>query len=332
MKLSILDQTPVAEGMSAGEALSNTVKLAQKAETWGYERFWISEHHDSQSLAGSSPEILLAHIGAVTRQLRLGTGGVMLPHYSPYKIAENFHMLEALYPNRIDAGMGRAPGGMPRATLALSEGKPRRAERFPQQVDDLFRYLRYENIPEYAYGEARAMPITENAPPLWILGSSGASAALAAEKGLSYNFAHFINPEGGTQFVEDYYSNFQPSPQQTQPLSIVTVFVICADTQKHAEYIAASLDLSMLSLAKGLTLTGTPDPKTAGSYVFTDFEKDRIRENRDKMIIGDPAKVKEELQRFAAEYQAEEIMICTIAFHHEDRMRSYELIHNLFEK
>ncbi|WP_147804057.1 LLM class flavin-dependent oxidoreductase [Alkalicoccus halolimnae] len=329
MKLSILDQSPVAEGMTAAEALRNTADLARKAEKWGYYRFWVSEHHDSASLAGTSPEVLIAHLGAHTKSIRLGSGGVMLPHYSPFKVAENFHILEALYPGRIDAGIGRAPGGMPRATLALSEGKPRRAERFPRQVDDLLRYIRFETIPEYAYGEAAAGPVTETFPPVWILGSGEASARLAAEKGLPYSFAHFINGEGGETFVKEYKKNFQPSINLTAPKHIVTVFALCADTEEKADYIASSLDLSLLSLGKGMALQGTPSPESAAAYSYTGFDRARMKENRERMIIGSPQKVKRELLDFAEAYEAEEIMICTIAYHHEDRLRSYALIKDM---
>jgi luciferase family oxidoreductase group 1 len=331
MKLSILDQSPVSEGMSSGDALKNTTELAQKAEKWGYCRFWVAEHHDSASLAGTSPEILIAHLGAHTSSIRLGSGGVMLPHYSPFKVAENFHLLEALYPGRIDAGMGRAPGGMPRATLALSEGKPRRAERFSRQVDDLLNYLRFETIPEYAYGEAVAGPVTESFPPVWILGSSEASARLAADKGLPYSFAHFINGEGGIEFIKEYKKNFKPSFDLAAPKHIVTVFAVCADTEEKADYVASSLDLYLLSLGKGMALQGTPSPESAAAYSYTDFDRARIKENRERMIVGAPQKMKKELKEFEAAYETEEIMICTIAYHHEDRLRSYELIKDMIE-
>ncbi|SDN74486.1 LLM class flavin-dependent oxidoreductase [Alkalicoccus daliensis] len=330
MRISILDQTPVADGFSAVAALQNSKDLAQKAEEWGYHRFWVSEHHDSQSLGGSSPEVLLSYLGAHTKNIRIGSGGVMLTHYSPFKIAENFHLLEGLFPGRIDAGMGRAPGGMPRATLALSGGTPRRADLFPRQVDDLLHYLHYKPIPEYAYGEALAAPVNSSVPPLWILGSSAASAALAAEKGLPYNYAHFINEEGGTDSVELYQELFQPSSYLREAEHIVTVFVVCADTERKAQYIASSLDLSMLTLAKGMSLAGTPDPAQASIYNFTEYEKDRIKENRKRMIIGSPAQVRAQLEEFAERYKTKEIMICTITYYHEDRLRSYELVKDMF--
>ncbi|QKS70565.1 LLM class flavin-dependent oxidoreductase [Paenalkalicoccus suaedae] len=330
MKLSILDQSPVAQGQTATQALKHTLDLAQKAEKWGYHRFWISEHHDSESLAGTTPEILLSHIGAHTSSIRLGSGGVMLPHYSPFKVAENFKMLEALYPDRIDAGMGRAPGGMPRATLALSEGNPRHAERFPTQIDDLLRYLRGEPIPEYPYGGAKAAPIVDTPPPVWILGSSGSSAQLAAQKGLPYTFAHFINADGGERFVNHYVNNFTPSEQAEKPQHMVAVFVVCADTDEQANYIASSLDLTMLQLEKGMPLHGTPDPAQASQYEFTPYELSRVEENRRRMIIGGPEIVKAELEDYAKRYQTDEVMVCTITYDHQDRLRSYELISEMF--
>ncbi|TVP86147.1 MAG: LLM class flavin-dependent oxidoreductase [Alkalicoccus sp.] len=330
MKLSILDQTPAAEGMTAAEALKHTTELARRAEKWGYHRFWVSEHHDSSTLAGTSPEILLAHLAANTSRIRLGSGGVMLPHYSAFKVAENFHLLEALHPGRIDAGMGRAPGGMPRATLALSEGKPRRAERFPRQIDDLLRYLRFEKIPDYAYGEAVAGPVTKTIPPVWILGTSAGSAGLAAEKGLPYNFAHFINAEGGEEAVEKYRKQFQPSEQLKEPWNMATVFAVCADTDDKADFIASSLDLSLLSVEKGLGLKGTPAPEKAFHYPYEKYDLARIRENRERMIVGGPERVKDRLEKFASAYQTDELMICTITYNPEDRLRSYELLKNMF--
>ena len=184
LNYSILDQSPISEGSSPQEALKQTAILAQKAEQWGYTRFWVSEHHDATTLAGSSPEVLIAHLGAVTKTIRLGSGGVMLPHYAPFKIAENFKLLEALYPDRIDAGVGRAPGGMPRASYALNEGKKRDTSKFPAQIDDLRMYLT-DSIPEeHPYYGMKATPVTKHSPPIWVLGSSENSAQLAADKGL----------------------------------------------------------------------------------------------------------------------------------------------------
>src|SRR5690554_4340385 len=204
LSYSILDQSPISEGSSPQEALKQTAVLAQKAEQWGYTRFWVSEHHDATTLAGSSPEVLIAHLGAVTKTIRLGSGGVMLPHYAPFKIAENFKLLEALYPDRIDAGVGRAPGGMPRASYALNEGKKRDTSKFPAQIDDLRMYLT-DSIPEeHPYYGMKATPVTKHSPPIWVLGSSENSAQLAADKGLPYMFAHFINGEGGQQFAKEY--------------------------------------------------------------------------------------------------------------------------------
>lgn len=207
LRFSILDQSPISQGQTASEALADTVQLAQHAEQWGYTRFWVSEHHDAKTLAGSSPEILISHIGARTSSIRLGSGGVMLPHYSAFKVAENFNLLENLYPGRIDAGVGRAPGGMPRASFALSNGRLRDAGRFPEQLDELRMYLE-NSIPEsHDYYGMTATPVPPEAPPIWMLGSGEGSSQLAAEKGLPYMFAHFINGEGGQDFAANYRKN-----------------------------------------------------------------------------------------------------------------------------
>ncbi|SES08518.1 LLM class flavin-dependent oxidoreductase [Salisediminibacterium halotolerans] len=329
MKLSILDQSPIAKGRTAKDALNETEELANLAERWGFHRFWVSEHHDSGALAGTSPEILLARLGAKTSTIRIGSGGVMLPHYSPFKTAENFRMLEALYPGRVDLGIGRAPGGMPVASWALSEGRPRNASRFPQQVDHLLMYLRDQADETHPYPNVQAGPVIDTVPPVWILGSSPGSAALAAEKGLPYTFAHFINGDGGRDYMAEYLTGFTPGVQAEKPQNMAAVFVVCADTEAKAEYIAKSFDLSLLMLLKGEKSSGTPSPSEAEKIELSNFEAEQIKENRKRMIVGTPDLVREQLQQFAADYQTDEVMIVTITYDQDDRFRSYELIQSL---
>lgn len=325
LQYSILDQSPVSEDSNPREALKQTAILAQNAEKWGYTRFWVSEHHDAQPLAGSSPEILISHLGAATEKIRLGSGGVMLPHYSSFKIAENFKLLEALYPGRIDAGVGRAPGGMPRASLALNEGRSRNVDRFPDQIDELSMYLN-DAIPEdHMYHGMKATPVTESAPPIWILGSSMASALLAAEKGLPYMFAHFINGEGGQDFTRTYRERFV-SKNGTQPYVGFAIFAVCQETQGKAERVASSLDLALSMGAQGMPSTGTPPPDKALAYEYTKFEKLLVEENRRRMIVGTPAHVANRLEELAEEYQANEVMLVSIAYDFEDKLKTFELI------
>ena len=326
LQLSVLDQSPIAEGMTAEEALENTVKLAQHVEQLGYKRFWVSEHHDTNSLAGSSPEVLLGHIGAKTSRIRIGSGGVMLPHYSPYKVAENFHVLAGLHPGRVDLGIGRAPGGMPRATIALQGDRRRSVDRYPEQIDDLLGYL-YDALPPVhpLYG-VKATPIVQSPPELWLLGSSSETAKLAADKGLPYVFAQFINGEGGEHYMRLYRDRFVPSPYLAEPRGMVAVFAICAETDEKAEWIAGSLDLSLLMIEQGMALDGTPSPEKAAAYPYSPYERKRVEDNRRRMIVGSPTRVKDELYRLSETYETEEIMLVTITYDFEDKLASFRLI------
>ncbi len=325
LRYSILDQSPISEGSNPSEALQQTVKLAQSAEKWGYTRFWVSEHHDAQTLAGSSPEILISHLGAMTETIRLGSGGVMLPHYSSFKIAENFKLLEALYPGRIDAGVGRAPGGMPRASLALNEGRKRNVDRFPDQIDELSMYLN-DSIPDdHMYYGMKATPVTESAPPIWILGSSMTSALLAAEKGLSYMFAHFINGEGGQDYTRTYKERFA-AKESSKPYIGFAIFVVCQQTEEEAERVASSLDLALCMGAQGMPSKGTPPPDKALAYDYSKFEKLLVEENRRRMIVGTPEHVGDRLEALAEEYQADEVMLVSVAYDFNDKLKTFELV------
>lgn len=331
ISLSVLDQSPIASGSHAREALRQTVQLAQAAERLGYRRFWVSEHHDATTLAGSTPEVLIAHLAARTKRIRVGSGGVMLPHYSAYKVAENFRMLEALYPHRIDLGIGRAPGGMPLATMALNEGKERNVDMYPQQVEDLIGYLT-DSLPDnHRFHGLTATPVVDSVPEMWLLGSSGGSATVAAENGIAYSFAHFINGEGGEKVVRAYKRQFQPSPLLDKPKTSVAIFVVCAETDDEADRIASSLDLSLLMIANGQKSDGTPTIEAAQSYPYTPFELAHVRENRKRMIVGSPATVKRRIEALAAAYETEEVVAVTITHSFEHRLRSYELLADVFQ-
>ncbi|RAS94020.1 hypothetical protein A6E21_16350, partial [Bacillus cereus] len=292
--------------------------------------FWVSEHHNSVSLAGSSPEILISHIAAKTERMRVGSGGVMLPHYSPYKVAENFRVLEALYPNRIDLGVGRAPGGMPIATRALQEGKMVSLDQYPEQIADVAMYL-HDQVPEnHHYANLKATPVIPTSPDMWLLGSSGESAKIAAQQGASFAFAQFINGYGGPEVMEAYQKQFQPSYLGDKPKSIVAIFVICGETTEEAEKIASSLDLSILLLEQGKRTTGTPSIETAQNYSYSAYDLFRIKENRQRMIVGDPSSVKEQIVNLSKAYNTDEFMIVTITHRFEDKLNSYRLLANAF--
>jgi luciferase family oxidoreductase group 1 len=331
MLLSVLDQSPIPEGKNAVEALADTTRFAQETEKMGYHRFWVSEHHFTQSLAGSSPEVLISHLAAKTSRMRIGSGGVMLPHYSPYKVAENFKVLEALYPNRIDLGVGRAPGGMPLATRALQEGKKTLGhDTYPEQLKDLIIYL-YDLTEENEKFPGRlATPQIETAPELWLLGSSGGSASLAAEYGAGYSFAQFINGAGGEEVTRYYREHFRPSRVNQKPRTMVSIFAVCGETEEEAEKLASSLDLSLLLIEKGEARGGIPSVETALNYPYDAFDRFRIKENRKRVVVGDPAHVKEKILRLSEAYQADEVMLVSIMHDFEAKLKSYRLIAEAF--
>ncbi|MGP4076078.1 LLM class flavin-dependent oxidoreductase [Halobacillus sp. K22] len=327
MKLSVLDQSPILSGMTSQDALKQTAQLAEWTDRLGYHRFWVAEHHSTESLAGSSPAILAAHLAARTERIRIGTGGVLLPHYSAYKVAESFRVLETLHPNRIDLGVGRAPGGMPNVNLALNRGSSPDIEGYPAQIEELMAYLHGQD-PQGM--NVYATPKGETSPPIWMLGSSGTSARLAADLGASYSFAHFINGHGGARVVDRYKKYFSPSMQQGAPDANVSIFVVCAETDEHAEYLASSLDLALLQIEQGARRSGFPTPDEALQYSYTLVEQERIQDNRSRMIVGSPERVKQEIEELAESYQVDEIIINTIVSPFEARLRSYELLAEAF--
>lgn len=326
IKLSILDQSPISEGSNASEALQQTATLVQKAEKWGYTRFWVAEHHDTKMFAGSSPEILMAHLASVTSTIRIGSGGVMLPHYSAYKVAENFKVLEALFPGRIDAGIGRAPGGMPRATYALHNGQYRDVHQFPEQVDDLIMYLKDAIPADHRYTGLQVTPLVDAVPPVWMLGSSPNSAILGAKKGLPYMFAQFINGEGGPTFAAQYREYFIPSPTLPKPKQAVAIFFACGETDEEVERMVASLDYALIMRERGVEFDGVPSTEQSLQYDYTPYEQQRVAENRHRMIIGTPKSVRTQIESLAKDYHADEVMLVMRTFDFQDKLKSYELI------
>ncbi|MGG1513937.1 LLM class flavin-dependent oxidoreductase [Paenibacillus oryzisoli] len=332
LKLSILDQSPVSAGVSHREAVQQTVQLAQLADRLGYTRFWVSEHHNSQGLAGSSPEVLLSTLAARTSRIRLGSGGVLLPHYSAYKVAENFRMLEALYPGRIDLGIGRAPGGTPHTAKALRGAEANLfegLERFPAQIADLVGFLTDTIDSGHVFEGIRATPLVESMPQMWLLGSTGQSGVYASQVGAAFCFAHFINGAGGQQAVRSYRTSFQPSALNVVPQATVCIYVLCAETTAEAEEQATSIDLRILQMEKG-EFTGVKSPKEAAAYVYSDWDQTRIRDNRSRMIIGNPAQVRDGLRRVADSYGVDEVMVVTGGYRAETRRQTLELLAEMF--
>ena len=324
MQLSILDQSPISEGSSASAALRNTIDLASLADKLGYHRYWVAEHHGTPALACTSPEALIGPLAAATTRLRIGSGGVMLPHYSPFKVAETFALLSGLFPGRIDLGIGRASGTDPRTSLALQrdrEGPP--LDDFPHQLSELLAWFN-GSIPEgHPFARQAAMLAPLEKPEPWLLGSSPQSALWAAELGLPYAFADFINAGGG-ELASLYRSRFAGAV--SKPRVMVAAWALCADTDAEAERLALSGRM-LFQLFRSGTLIQVPTVARAQAY-FAAAAPGLPAARR--TIVGSPAKVKAGLEAVAAEYGAEEIMVVTICHDHAARRRSYELIAGAF--
>jgi luciferase family oxidoreductase group 1 len=329
MRLGVLDQSPIISGHTPAQAIGETLELAKLAERLGYHRYWLAEHHSIAALADPCPEILATRVAAETRRMRVGTGGVLMPYYSPLKVAEVFRMLEALYPGRIDVGLGRAPGGDMRTAQALSVGEYRLAERFPEQVQDLLGYLEGSLAPEHPFARVRVQPAGSTMPELWLLGSSDYSGALAAHLGVRFAFAQFISAHGGDAVARAYRAEFRPSKSCPQPGSIVCAFVICADTTEEAERLAISVDLRRVHMAKGVE-SPIPTTEEAEAYAWTDVERAYALQQRARLVHGDPRGVREKLDRLAEQFGADEIMVLTITGDYASRRRSYELVAKAF--
>jgi len=329
LKLSILDQSPVISGQTPAQAVQATLELARHAERLGYHRYWLAEHHAIAALADPCPEVLLARLGAETQRMRIGSGGVLLPYYSPFKVAEVFRMLEALYPGRMDLGLGRAPGGDARTAHAVAGGQFPTADDFPQRVWELVGHLDGTLPDDHPHKRVRLQPGGDTAPEVWLLGSSDYSGALAAQLGLRFAFAHFINPKGGDAVTRTYQERFQPSAREKSPAAIVCVFVICAADDAEAERLAASIDLRRLHMAMNLD-TPVPTVEEAAAHAYSPEERRYVHSQRERAVIGGPDKCRRELTALAERYAADELMALTITGDYATRLRSYELLAHAF--
>lgn len=325
MKLSILDQSPLVSGKSPQQALQASMQLAKWGEQLGYTRYWIAEHHDFPGLTCPAPEVMLAYIGANTSTIRIGAGAILLPHYKPYKVAESFNLLATLFPGRIDLGIGRAPGGSAEVTEALSGQFLQQVWRMPESFEELLHFLHQDFPSDHLYASVTASPSPIVPPQTWLLGTSGKSAKLAAKMGTSYAFGHFMSDKPGADIMKDYRENFLPVKQPT-PETIVAVSVICAETAELAEDLALSGCLWRIQHSKGEGKKGVPSLEEVKNYPFTEEEKKMIEMMKKKMIIGNPAMVREELQKLQTLYNADEIMIVTITPTYEERKKSYMLV------
>ncbi|MCB8880483.1 LLM class flavin-dependent oxidoreductase [Acidisoma cellulosilytica] len=329
LRISVLDQAPIAANRTGGQALRQVIDLARLAERSGFHRYWIAEHHATPGLASASPEVLLGAVGMATARIRIGTGGVMLPHYSPFKVAETFSMLAGLFPDRVDLGLGRAPGSDGRTAYALQRDRRERApDDFPQVLAELLGYLD-DRIPEshpFAY-LSKTLPGGTDKPAPWMLGTSPDSAAWAAELGLPYCIADFINPHGA-ELAEQYRQAFRPNPDRgiTAPQVMVASWSITADTVAEAERLALSSRMLFKLLHRG-ELIAVPSPEEARRFLESDTAPNTRRR---RLVLGTPDLVRAGLEAIAAEYGAEEVMVVNIMYEHDARLRSYALLAEAF--
>lgn len=327
-KLSVHDVVPVGPEMSAGEAIRGSLDLVRRAEELGYTRYWFAEHHNSLTLACSQPALLIAQAAALTSTIRLGSGGVMLPNHSSLTVAEQFRTLEALYPGRIDLGLGRAPGTDGRTAIALRRSAHSLgADDFPQQLRELIEYFDRGA----AANGILAVPVQAGSPELWMLGSSEGGVGFASKFGLPFAFASHLNPDGAIPLLRAYRAHFKPSAYQQEPSSIFSCSVICAETFEETETLAAIVDLQWLRIATGIFNLPSPTAEEALAYRYSPTEESIRRSNRARHIIGVPSDVKRLLIQHAEAAQADEIMMLALIHDPAKRTRLYELLAGEFE-
>ncbi len=334
-RFSVLDQAPVAEGSTAHETLNRSVELARHAEALGFHRFWMSEHHAMEALACSAPEVVLSRIGASTSTIRIGSGGIMLPHYAPFKVAEVFSTLATMYPGRVDLGIGRAPGGGPIETRALQRDRSAAALRsvaddFPVQVDELRTWLgQTEPFDDrHPFRAVRVIPETHTGPVVWMLGSSLWGAAAASQWGLPYAYAHFFSPVHTREALENYRRTFHPSAQQAKPEAMAAVGVIVADTDEEAQYLAGSVRLLQRRIRMGDRRAVAPPEQAARELAIGPAEPEEGEFPR--YFVGSPQTVRAGLSAMAESLQLDEVLVNTIVHSHAARLRSYTLLAEAF--
>jgi luciferase family oxidoreductase group 1 len=326
--LSVLDLAPVPSGSNARVALRNTLELARHVEQLGYRRYWVAEHHNMPGIASSAPAVLIGHIADATREIRVGSGGVMLPNHAPLVVAEQFGMLEALHPGRIDLGIGRAPGTDQLTASALRRTPEISADGFPQDLGELIAFF-HATFPEHhPYSRITAVPAQDNVPEMWLLGSSGYSAQVAGMLGLPFAFAHHFSPANTLPALALYRQHFQPSALLGEPYAMVCVQVVCASTDEDALRLAAPSALSFLKLRQGRPGL-LPTPREAAEYPYSDMEREAIGQRQADQVIGGPETVRAGLQTMLARTAADELMLTTVVYDHADRLRSYELVAGL---
>jgi luciferase family oxidoreductase group 1 len=326
MKWSILDQSPSSAGSAQDVAIRESIALAQHCDRLGYERYWVSEHHNSASIVGTAPEILIAAIAATTRRIRVGSAGVMLPHYSPLKVAEQFRVLEAIAPGRIDLGVGRAPGSDGLTAHALNP-YAHGADEFPRQVQELQHWVSGIPLPaDHPYRNIMALPMGDTSPQLWILGSSDYGAQLAAHFGLPYAFAYFFSEGAGVeQALGLYRRNYRPTERHPSPQATICVWALAADTESEARRLAMTREFWRTGFEKGLRLP-LESPERAAATAYTDAERAMIDKLRAVALVGSAAQVADKLRALARRLELDEMVINTWTFDPEARRQSYSLL------
>ena len=321
--LSILDLAPVGRGSTPADALRNSIDLVQEVERLGYRRHWVAEHHNMPGIASSSPPVLLAHLASVTSTIRLGSGGVMLPNHAALAVAEQFGMLEALHPGRIDLGIGRAPGTDPVTAAALRRGPGALgADDFPEQLTELLGYFSGSLPDGHPYGHINAVPARGYRPAIWMLGSSTYGAQAAALLGMPYSFAYHFAPAMLDDALTVYRRVFRPSPELEQPYLMLGVSVVCGESDEHARWLAAPGALAFLRLRSGRPDV-YPTPEEAAEYRFTPFERQQVEQWTSSHVMGDPVTVRRELEQLVERTGVDELMVTTMVHSHAERVESY---------
>jgi luciferase family oxidoreductase group 1 len=327
LRLSVLDQSIAVVDRPHGNAIRDTIALAQHCEALGYDRFWVSEHHSNETIVGTAPEILVAAIASVTKRIRVGTAGVMLPHYYPFKVAEQFRVLEAIAPGRIDMGLGRAPGSDGRTAFALNPLANERPAQFPADVRDLMAWVTGSALPDgHPFAAVRAYPAGDTSPEIWILGSSDYGAQVAAHFGLPYAFAWFFSDgAGGEQALDIYRKLYKPSARHPEPHTGLCVWALAAETTEEAEFHFASRARFRLLRDRGIFSALEP-PATAAAYPYSDGERARMATYRANAFVGRPGDVLQRIQELAKRLDVQEMAVVTWAYDEAVRHTSYRLI------
>lgn len=325
--LSVLDLVPNPTGMHSSEAFANARELARRSEELGYTRYWIAEHHNTDSFISAATVLLIGMIARETETIRVGSGGIMLPNHSPLAVAEQFLTLESLFPGRIDLGLGRAPGTDQLTALALRRSRELlAADDFPQQIDLLQAYAGELELPEgHPLKQVRAAPSDVRLPPLWILGSSTFGAELAARRGLPYSFAYHFSPQAAPMAMSAYRNGFRPSDRLSEPHAMLGVSVVCAETTEEADYHAGSHDLMWLQIRTGKR-GKLPTAAEAEAYDYSPEERGLVAQSRQLLVWGDPEQVRTQLLELKDRYSADEFILTSHIADHAARVRSYELV------